>query len=182
LSSTNRSTANEQSRIFKRKALRPLLNLFEYNLTTKLVWELDPAKEVEFKYDDYDIEQDFRKAELNEKLKQTWTINEIRKKDNMAELEGEEYDKIAGAGGMQQGFGNSFGQNDFTGQDKIDNQANKDDMSNNERSPEKEDKLFERPESPSTKTIDNVPKITDSEKLLKKMYDNLEKTILNALD
>lgn len=180
ISSRNRSTANEQSRIFKRKALRPILNLIEYNLTTKLIWELDPAKEVEFKYEDYDIEADFRKSELNEKLKNTWTINEIREKDNMLPLEGEEYDKIQGV--FSQNMGNSFGMHDFTGQDKNNNEANKEDMQNEERSPEKEDKLFERPKEMSTKSIAKVPKITDSEKLLKKMYDNLEKTILDSLD
>lgn len=182
IASGGRSEANEQSRIFKRKALRPILGLIEYNLTTKLVWELDPAKEVEFKYDDYDIEADFRKAELNEKLKNTWTINEIRQKDNQKPLEGDEYDKIQGVFSSEQGMGNSFGMNDFTGQDKADNEANTEDMQSEERSPEKEDKLFERPDKTGLKAIDKVPKITDSEKLLKKMYDNLEKSILQALD
>lgn len=181
ISPETRSNANEQSRIFKRKALRPILQLIEYNLTTKIVWELDPDRELQLKYDDYDIEQDFRKAELNEKLKHTWTINEIREKDNMPKLDGEEYDQIQG--NTPQGhFGDSFGIADFTGQDRVNNQANKEDLQNEERNPEKEDKSHEKPEDLGMKSISQLPKITKSEYLLKKMYDNLEQAILRALD
>lgn len=181
ISPETRSNANEQSRIFKRKALRPILQLIEYNLTTKIVWELDPDRELQLKYDDYDIEQDFRKAELNEKLKHTWTINEIREKDNMPKLDGEEYDQIQGNTPIGH-FGDSFGIADFTGQDRVNNQANKEDLQNEERNPEKEDKSHEKPEDLGMKSISQLPKITKSEYLLKKMYDNLEQAILRALD
>ena len=183
---SNRSTSNESSRIFKRKALKPIINLIEYNLTTKIIWDLDPTKQTKFKFDDYDVEAEFRKSELNEKLLNTWTINEIREKDNMKAIEGEEYDKVknAGSSGFNNPFqANSFGSNpkDFTDQDKTNNQANKDDVKNEERSPEKEDKVNEK--NPSTKSLDDsVPNITSSEKMLKKMYDSLEKNILNSLD
>lgn len=179
--SSNRSTANEQSRIFKRKALAPIFKLLEYHFNTQLVWELDPTKSVQFKFDDYDIESEFRKAELNEKLlNTTWTLNEIRKKDNMEKLEGEEYDKpkgLAPAGG--------FGSDMFSGANSNDNQANKDDVKNEERSPEKEDKLFKRTDDDSLtkKSIDtDVPKRTDLEKTLITNYKDLEKQILEMIE
>jgi phage portal protein BeeE len=106
---SNRSTANEQSRIFKRKALKPLLNMIEYKLNTRLVWEdLDPEMEVEFKFNNYDIEEDYRKHELIEKKLVYKTINEIRTEEGLKELDGEKYD---GIGATNDGFGysdNSF--------------------------------------------------------------------------
>ncbi len=139
---SNRSTANEQSRIFKRKALAPIFKLIEYHLNTQLVWELDPTKKVQFKFDDYDIESEYRKSELNEKLlNTTWTLNEIRQKDNMEPLEGEEYDKPKGTAPSS-----SFGNDMFSNMDKNNNEANKEDMQNEERSPEKEGKLFQKPD------------------------------------
>ncbi|NCC99961.1 MAG: phage portal protein [Bacteroidia bacterium] len=176
---SNRSTSNEMSRIFKRKALRPLLKLFEYNITTNIVWELDPAKEVEFRFDNYDIEAEYRKAELNEKLLNTWTVNEIRQKDNMEALEGEEYDKIKGETQNSFNSGFDFGSpsSNDTEQDKNNNQSNKEDMQNEERSPEKEDKS-----NPSVKSISKVPKKTNYEKKLDEMYSALEKSVLGALE
>lgn len=182
-SDSNRSTANEQSRIFKRKALAPIFKLLEYHFNTQLVWELDPTKSVQFKFDDYDIESEFRKAELNEKLlNTTWTLNEIRKKDNMEKLEGEEYDKpkgLAPAGG--------FGSDMFSGMNSNDNQANKDDVSNEERSPEKDGKLFQKPDNDDQDKLikksldDDVPIKTELEKKLMSNYKDLEKQIIELV-
>jgi phage portal protein BeeE len=169
---SNRSTANEQSRIFKRKALKPILTLIEYYLNTQIVWELDPDKEVKFKFDDYDIEQEFRKAELNEKLMNTWTINEIRQKDNMEALEDEKYNEI-GSSSQTNSFMGGFSVPNNTNDNEY-TQNNKEDMQNNERSPEKEEV--------SNKSMSDVPKKTDTEKKLDSMYSKLEKMILEDLD
>jgi len=113
---SNRSTANEQSRIFKRKALKPLLNMIEYKLNTRLVWEdLDPEMEVEFKFNNYDIEEDYRKHELIEKKLVYKTINEIRTEEGLKELDGEKYD---GIGATNDGFG--YSDNSFSSYNKDD--------------------------------------------------------------
>lgn len=184
---SNRSTANEQSRIFKRKALAPMFKLIEYHLNTQLVWELDPSKKVQFKFDDYDIESEFRKAELNEKLlNTTWTLNEIRQKDNMEKLEGEEYDKPKSMA-MAGQFGQGFDSNMTSNMDKNDNEANKDDVSNEERSPEKDGKLFQKPDNDDQDKLikksldDDVPIKTELEKKLMSNYKDLEKQIIELV-
>ena len=184
---SNRSTANEQSRIFKRKALAPMFKLIEYHLNSQLVWELDPSKKVMFKFDDYDIESEFRKAELNEKLlNTTWTLNEIRQKDNMDPIEGEEYDKPKSMA-MQSQFGQGFDSNMASNMDKNDNEANKDDVSNEERSPEKDDKLFQKPDNDDQDKLikksleDDVPVKTELEKKLMLNYKDLEKQIIELV-
>lgn len=176
---SNRSTSNESSRIFKRKALAPMFKLLEYHLNTQIIWELNPEKKVVFKYDDYDIEQEFRKAELNEKLlNSTWTLNEIRQKDNMEKIEGEEYDKPKSQSSM---FGNSF-DNQL---DKLDKDGEKKDITNNERSPEKQDKSNEDNEDNTPtkkKTLDeDVPKVTELEKELLANYKKIEKQIVGMI-
>jgi len=181
-----RAEGNEQSRIFKRKALAPIFKLLEYHFNTQLVWELDPQKQVCFKFDDYDVESEFRKAELNEKLlNTTWSVNEIRVKDNMKPLDGEENDKLKSQSmaGQMGGFGQGFGS-----QDSMNSQGDKDDVSNNERSPEKEDKLFEKPKEDDTEKLtkksleEDVPKKTELEKTLIDNYKSIEKRIIELVN
>jgi len=182
-SDSNRSTANEQSRIFKRKALKPLLNLIEYNFNTRVMWELDPSKSLEFKFNSYDIEEEFRKAELNEKLLSTWSVNEIRKKDNQEPLDDEKFDTLNSAA-----FGGGFGNEDedsnqFGDANKMNTDANKTDMQNNKDSKDEDDKSASaNPKKVVDKKALPVKKLTDSEKALQKMYDSLEKTIINSFD
>ena len=182
-SDSNRSTANEQSRIFKRKALKPLLNLIEYNFNTRVMWELDPSKSLEFKFNSYDIEEEFRKAELNEKLLSTWSVNEIRVKDNMEKFEDEKYDTLNSAAPANFGGFGDEDSNQFGDANKMNTDANKTDMQNNKDSKDEDDKSASaNPKKVVDKKALPVKKLTDSEKALQKMYDSLEKTIINSFD
>ena len=168
---SNRSTSNEQSRIFKRKALKPLLKLIEYQLNTRLVWEdLDPDMEVQFKFNDYDIEEDYRKHELIEKKLNYMTINEIRTEEGKSELDDEAYDKVSGAssggnGGFFNGFNNT---NDF---ENKENDTDYDVVDTG--SEDKNDKM----DSKSSKKSLPIPKQTDAEKELIEFYKQLEKSL-----
>ena len=177
---SNRSTSNEASRIFKRKALNPIFKLLEYHINTQIVWELDPQREICFKFDDYDVESQFRISELNEKLlNTTWTLNEIRIKDNMMPLKGEEYDKPKG---MTPPIQNGFGM------DALNTEGNKDDASNEERSPEKEGKKIQEEDEEETESVtkksleDDVPVKTELEKKLILNYKDMEKQVLEMMN
>ena len=72
---SNRAVAFEQSKVFKRKALRPLTNLLAYHFTTQLIPEffVDKFKTWEeaqdnsplvFKFKHYDIEEDIKKHQI----------------------------------------------------------------------------------------------------------------------
>ena len=173
---SNRSTANEQSRIFKRKALKPLLKLMEYQINTRLVWEdLDTDMEVEFRFDDYDLEEDFRKHELIEKQLLYKTINEIRVDEGLTELDDDKYD---GVGGSDSGFddgSNPFGSTDSNSDSSNDDQSNEFDKSN----PSDEKQIPKATGNASKKAIP-IAKETDTEEQLIQFYKQLEKNLLNS--
>lgn len=77
--SSNRATELTQSRVFKRKALRPLLTLIEYHINTQIIPEFG-HDDVQFKFVQEDIDEDILKhgvykVQLITGLR---TINEIR--------------------------------------------------------------------------------------------------------
>jgi len=91
----NRSNSVEQSKVFKRKALKPILKLLEYHINTQIVWELDTDREVIFEFDNYDIDEDYKKQELYEKkIANYMTINEIRTIEELPPLQDERYDQV----------------------------------------------------------------------------------------
>jgi len=76
---SNKASEVVQSKVFKRKAIKPLLNLLEYKINTELVWS-EFNENLEFKFDQYDVDEDIKKhqlyqMQLNMGLK---TPNEIR--------------------------------------------------------------------------------------------------------
>ena len=190
--SSNRSTSNEQSRIFKRKALTPLLKVIEYQLNSRLVWEdLDPSMEVEFKFDDYDLEEDFRKHELIEKQLLYMSVNEVRVDNGLKEKEDKEdegkYDSIGSSGGFGDGndpFNSDKPYNSDTSNKEQDNSFDK-----NNPKEDKDEKYFKKATnkislsnkigSEATKKGLPIPKVTETEQHLIKFYKQLEKNLLN---
>ena len=102
---SNRATEMVQSKVFKRKAIRPLLRVLEYHINTQIIPEFG-YDDVEFKFNDYDVAEDLEKHKLYEiQLRNSIkTINEVREEIGMHPVEGG--DKIAGAQEEEFGWGN----------------------------------------------------------------------------
>jgi len=87
---SNRTIANEQSRIIKKRALKPILHSLEYMWNNEIMTELDPEGIFRFRYSDYDVEEDYRKNELNVLRMNYMTVNEVRQLNGLTEVpEGE---------------------------------------------------------------------------------------------
>lgn len=85
---SNKATEINQSRVFKRKAILPILRLLEYHINKEIIseWEYD---DIEFKFNTFDIEDekekwDLYKIQLETKTK---TVNEIRLAEGLDEVE-----------------------------------------------------------------------------------------------
>jgi len=68
---SNKSTSEEQIKAFKRKAIKPLLDVISYHLNTQLLNEFfdnaDPDDiPIEFVFDEYDVDEDMKKHTLYE--------------------------------------------------------------------------------------------------------------------
>jgi len=141
---SNRATSNESSRILKKKAIKPYLIKLQYVWNNEIIPELDPDNEVEFVYDNYDIEEDYRQAELLTLKLNYLTVNEVR------ECEGR--DPIAD-GDM---LSSQMGQNGLPG------------LSNDYTSPEKKiavgDKIKKLPKSDMQSTTDKVNQDQNNDK------------------
>ena len=90
---SNRAISSEQTKVFKRKAIRPICNVIKYHVDTQVLPEffMDEFKDweeavnncpVEFKYLDYDLEEDMKKHNILE--------SEIRMGVKTAEMAAEE--------------------------------------------------------------------------------------------
>lgn len=84
---SNRTIANEQSRIIKKRALKPILHALEYMWNNEIMTELDPDGVFRFKYSDYDVEEDYRKNELNVLRMNYMTINEVRQLNGLQPIQ-----------------------------------------------------------------------------------------------
>jgi len=99
--SSNRAIASEQAKVFKRKAIRPLTNVLAYHINSQLLPEFamdwfddwDTAQKecpYEFKYIDYDVEDDIKKHTL-------WKMQldmGVKTKDMVAEELGVNLDEL----------------------------------------------------------------------------------------
>lgn len=63
---SNKAVAQTQSTVFKRKALKPILSMIEYHVTTQIITEFENSEGLEFKFDDYDLDEDIKKHSLYE--------------------------------------------------------------------------------------------------------------------
>lgn len=86
---SNHATELSQSKVFRRKAIRPVLNLIEYHINTQILPEFGYT-DVEFKFNDYDLAEDLERHKLFEiQLKNgIRTTNEVREELGLMPIEG----------------------------------------------------------------------------------------------
>lgn len=63
---SNKATAGTQSKIFIRKALKPILDLIAYHINTQILPEFEGNEGWEFRWDTYDLDEDLKKHALYE--------------------------------------------------------------------------------------------------------------------
>jgi phage portal protein BeeE len=63
---SNKAVAGEQSKVFIRKALKPVLDLIAYHINTQIITEFPNSQGWEFKWDDYDLDEDIKRHALFE--------------------------------------------------------------------------------------------------------------------
>lgn len=86
---SNRSTEISQSKVFKRKAIKPILKTLEYHINTQIMPEFN-APDVEFRFIEYDLTEDVERHKLYEiQLRnQIRTRNEVREDMGLPPVEG----------------------------------------------------------------------------------------------
>jgi phage portal protein BeeE len=100
---SNRSVSNVQTTIYKRKTLRPLLKRIEYAINTQLMVELDPTGVLEFKFDDYDVDEDTKRYKLYElQIQMGVKTPEMVAREEGMNLEELKKDKLESAKAMKQ--------------------------------------------------------------------------------
>lgn len=63
---SNKATSDTQSEVFKRKALKPILDIIAYGVNTQILTEFEGSEGLEFRFDDYDLDDDIKKHTLYE--------------------------------------------------------------------------------------------------------------------
>lgn len=105
---SNKATDISQSKVFKRKAVRPVLDLLEYHINTQIIPEFN-FDDIRFKFIHFDLGEELEKHKLYEVQLRTGlkTINEIRTQEDLEPVEwGEEPYKFGGR--LEQGFREMF--------------------------------------------------------------------------
>ena len=89
--SSNRATEMVQSKVFKRKAIRPMLRILEYHINTQIIPEFG-YDDIEFKFNDYDVNEDLERHKLFEIQLRSGvkTVNEVREELGLHAVEGGE--------------------------------------------------------------------------------------------
>lgn len=66
---SNRSTGQVQHKVYKRKAVRPMLGTIKYHIDKEIIpeWGEEAFKALEFQFDDYDLDEDLLKHDLYQK-------------------------------------------------------------------------------------------------------------------
>ena len=112
-----------QSRVFRRKAIRPILQLLEHHLNQELIWS-EFYEDVEFKFVTEDLGEDLEKAELYEKQLKNGirSINEVREIMQLPPVE--DGDDHKGTGGEFNPFeqNNPFNPNTGTAPNEEENE------------------------------------------------------------
>jgi hypothetical protein len=65
---SNKAVSQTQTAVFKRKAVRPMLALIKYHIDKEIIaeWGEEAFKSLEFKWDDYDLNEDIQRHTLYE--------------------------------------------------------------------------------------------------------------------
>lgn len=182
---SNRAVEIVQSEVFRRKTIRPILNLIEYAVNMQLVWE-EFYDDVEFKFDMYDVKEDLTKHELYEKQLRNGirTVNEIREEKGWEPVEGGDETKKQPANPFQPPFQKISGRYE-------EEEENRDEYDRNVREKSEAEKTWERimsmpelPTLPETERImDNLPDVTpeDLEKALMKVIRYNEDRVIDII-
>jgi HK97 family phage portal protein len=118
---SNKATEIVQSKVFRRKAIRPILQLLEHHLNTELIWQ-EFYEDVKFSFDTDDLAENLDKAELYEKYLKNGikSINEVREEMGLPPVE--DGDKHKGTGNdfnpFEQQNNNPFQEEDNEEEDK----------------------------------------------------------------
>ncbi len=87
---SNKAVSQTQTGVHKRKALKPLLKKIEYAINNQIMPELDPTGKYEFAFEDYDIDEELKKAQLyQQQITGGWKTAEM-----VAEEEGIDMKKL----------------------------------------------------------------------------------------
>jgi HK97 family phage portal protein len=156
---SNKATELVQSKVFKRKAVRPLLKLLEYHINTQIIPEFG-YDDIKFKFNDFDVVEETERAKLFEIQLRNGikTINEVRGELGLLSIEGGDKLKVT----------------------KLDTNkigTNEAEPEMEEEGEEKEPKLGEEEEIPEEKalTTQQPTALTGFEKIDKAIKEYLEK-------
>jgi len=63
---SNKAVSQTQSAVYKRKAVKPMLSLIKYHMDKEIIaeWGEDAFNNLEFKWDDYDLDEDIKRYSL----------------------------------------------------------------------------------------------------------------------
>jgi hypothetical protein len=87
---SNKAVSQTQTSVHKRKALKPLLKKIEYAINSQIMPELDPSGKLEFCFEDYDLDEELKKAQLYQlQITGGWKTAEM-----VAEEEGIDMNKL----------------------------------------------------------------------------------------
>jgi HK97 family phage portal protein len=176
---SNRATSNEQARVLKKRAIKPLLQKLAHAWNSQLMPELDDTGKLCFKYNDYDVEEDYRINEVYEKKLNYMTVNEIRELEGLPPIE--DGDKLTSVNqGGYSAFGGFNGDDDSQTNNPNDNKPNNTNENNDDKL---DDDDSSNNDSANTKTKKEAEdydiKYKDLEHNLSGFYKNLEKSILD---
>lgn len=87
---SNKAVSQTQTSVHKRKALKPILNKIEYAINNNLMYELDEEGVLEFKFEDYDLDESLKLHDLYKKQVEIG----IKSHYMVAEEEGINLDKL----------------------------------------------------------------------------------------
>ena len=120
---SNKAVSQGQTAVYKRKAVRPILNLLKYHFDKEIIaeWGEEVFDSLEFKWNDYDLEEDLKKHQLyqmqiNMGIKtadmvaeeESINVEELKKsKQEADDLEMDKLEKQVGFGNDNEDFGNS---------------------------------------------------------------------------
>ena len=96
---SNKAVDSNQSKVFKRKAIKPILQLLEFHINTEIIWQ-EFHEDVKFQFDTYDLDDDMSKHQLYElQIKNgIRTVNEVREEMDLQPVDGG--DEIKKPGGF----------------------------------------------------------------------------------
>lgn len=106
---SNRATEMVQSKVFQRKAVKPLLSLIAYHINTQIIPEFG-FDDIEFKFLSFDVQEELEKTKLYDMQIKAGikSINEIRDEMGLEPVENGDDHKTAGSnpfGNLGGGFG-----------------------------------------------------------------------------